>query len=646
MSKQKFPRLFEKGNIGNLSTRNRLVMPPMGTNLATENGEVTDTQIRYYEERALGGVGVVIVEIGGVDPGGRAIPRQIGLWDDKFIPGLTRLSSAIKNAGALAVIQIHHAGRQTSTAITGSQPVAPSPLPCPVNQEMPRVLTIDEIKGLVSAFGEAARRAMLAGFDAVEVHGTHGYLINQFLSPYSNHREDEYGGSFENRLRFALEILAAVREKTRPDYPILFRINGDEYVEGGIGLEDAKEMAKRFIQAGVAAIHVSAGVYGSPAPNVPVMGTPAGPLLHLAEGIKSVSNVPIIAVAKIHEPDFAEEVLEQGKADFISLGRGLICDPEWPKKVYEDRVEEIRGCITCNQGCIDRMLAEGKAVSCIYNARAGREFDFPMGEVERKKNVVIIGGGPGGMEAARTAALRGHTVQLFEEADRLGGQALLASATPQKSEFAELVRYLKHEIQRLRVNVHLNTRADVEMVTNLNPDEIIVATGARPIVPDIPGADGPQVMQAWDVIAKRKMPKGKVAVIGGGLVGCETAELLAEEGCETIVFEIFPDIARDIGPSLRTALLERLMNNPKIKIITSAAVQRIDKDAVVIQREEGRQEIKGIDAVVLAAGSSPRNELVEDLKKTGIPVHVIGDALQARKAIDAIHQAFETAYAL
>jgi NADPH-dependent 2,4-dienoyl-CoA reductase/sulfur reductase-like enzyme len=368
--------------------------------------------------------------------------------------------------------------------------------------------------------------------------------------------------------------------------------------------------------------------------------------LHLAEGIKSVSSVPLIAVAKIHEPDLAEDVLKEGKADFIAIGRGIICDPEWPKKVQEGRVGEIRGCITCNQGCIDRLLAEAGSVSCIYNARAGRELQFPMGEAGHKKNVVIIGGGPAGMEAARTAALRGHTVHLFEETSELGGQALLASATPHKGEFAEVVRYLKHEIDRFKVNVHLNTRADAGTVEQLNPDTVIVATGAQPLVPDIPGVDRPNVVQAWDVISGKATPSGKVAVIGGGLVGCETAELLAEKGCQVVVFELLKDVVIDIGPSLRTVLLERLMNNPRIKIITGAEVKEIGENSVVVVREEGRQAIQGIDTVVLAAGATPRNEIVEDIKATGVAVHVIGDALEPRKAIDAIHQAFETAYAL
>lgn len=641
-----YPNLFQEGKIGKLTLRNRLVMPPMGTNLAQEDGHVTDTQIRYYEERAQGGVGMVIVEIAGVDPGGRAIPRQIGLWDDKFIPGLSKLASAIKKAGAVAAIQLHHAGRQTNSTITGSQPVAPSPIPCPVNQETPRELTIEEINKLVNAFGEAARRAYVAGFDLVELHGTHGYLINQFLSPYSNHRQDEYGGPFENRLRFALEVIQAVKENTALDFPVSFRMNGDEYVEGGIKLEEAKEMAKRFIDAGVHVLHVSAGVYGSPAPNVPVMGTPPAPLLHLAEGIKSVSSVPVIAVAKIHQPDLADSIIKEGKADFVSIGRGLICDPEWTKKAQEGKVDDIRGCITCNQGCIDRLLAEAGSVSCIYNARAGRELQFPMTEVEAKKKVVIIGGGPAGMEAARTAVLRGHTVHLFEEAGELGGQALLASATPHKDEFGEVVRFYRHEMGRLKVNLHLGTRADAVKVKQLNPDTVIIATGAQPLVPDIPGADRPNVVQAWDVISGKVTPSGKVAVIGGGLVGCETAELLAEKGCEIVMFEMLEDIATDIGPSLRTVLLERLMNNPKIKIITGAEVKEICENSIVLVKEEGRQAVQGIDTVVLAVGSTPRDEVVEEIRATGIPVHVIGDVKAPRKAIDAIHEAFETAYAL
>lgn len=646
MQETTYPNIFETGKIGNRTTKNRLVMPPMGTNLASREGNVTDRLVEYYRERARGGVGTIIVEVAAVDPGGRAIPNQIGIWSDEFVPGLTRLASAIKKYSALAVIQLHHAGRQTNSGITGAQPVAPSPIPCPVNQEIPKELSTGEIEGLVQAFGEAAKRAVKSGFDAVELHGTHGYLINQFMSPYSNHRNDEYGGTLQGRMKFPLDIIRLVMENIGDQHPVLFRINGNEYVENGITLDMAKTMAVQLTEAGISALHVSAGVYGSPAPNVPITGTTPAPLLYLAEGIKKVSPVPVIAVAKIHEPRLAESILAENKADFISMGRALITDPYLPEKLKTRSESSIRTCICCNQGCIDPMLAEGKQATCIYNPRAGREIQYPEVPAQTKKKVMVIGAGPAGLETARTAAQRGHDVHLYELTGNIGGQVLLASATPHKREFAEIVTFYKNEISRLGINVQLNRNVDVNLITQVKPDAVIIATGASPLVADIPGADGERVYQAWDIISTQKEPGKNGGIVGGGLVGCETAELLAEKGCRVTVVEMLDEIAHDGSVSLRTALLERLMNNPKIKIVTGAKVEKITDDSLIVQKQQGREEIKGLDFMVLAAGARPNNKLVDEIKAAGFEVHVIGDALEPRKILDAVHQGFETAYGL
>lgn len=646
MPRHAYLHLFKEANLGTLRARNRIVMPPMGTNYSNDAGEVTDRLVAYYKERAAGGAGTIIVEVAAVHPGGRAIPRQIAIWDDKYIKGLSRLAAAIKGEGALAFIQLHHAGRQTSTDITGEKPVSASALQCPVMQETPRQLEIGEIRQIVSLFGDAARRAKQAGFDGIELHGAHGYLISQFLSPYSNHRQDEYGGSLENRMRFALEVINAARENTSPDYALIYRISADEYMEGGLTLSDTKQIVPRLVSAGVDAIHVSAGVHGSPAPMIPLIGTPEAPLVHLAHGLKEVTDVPVIAVAKIHNPELADRVLAEGKADFIAMGRALITDPDLPNKIAEGRNGEVRACITCNQACIDKLLAERANVTCIYNARAGRELEFPMVSASQKKRVLVIGGGPAGMEAARVAAIRGHEVDLYEQSEELGGQSLLASATPHKGEFGEVTRYLKHEVERLAVKVYLGHEADVGTVHEVQPDVVIVATGALPLIPDVPGADAEHVAQAWDVIREGNLPGSKIAIIGGGLVGLETAELLAEKDKQVTVIERLPDVATDIGMSLRAKLLERLMNNPRVKIITNALVERIDERAVIINNLGTREEIRDLDSIVLAVGAEPNNDLAREIEATGADTIVIGDAEKPRKALDAIHQAFRTAYTL
>jgi 2,4-dienoyl-CoA reductase-like NADH-dependent reductase (Old Yellow Enzyme family)/thioredoxin reductase len=646
-STNRFKHLLSPGRIGKMTVRNRMVMPPMGTNYASGDGFVTERLIRYYEARAEGGTGLIIVEVAAVAPEGKATTHQIGIWADKFIPGLRQLAEAIKKHGARAAVQLHHAGRQTTFKTIGCQPVAPSEIPCPVCRDMPRALTVEEIRGIVEAFGHAARRAREAGFDAVEIHGTHGYLVNQFLSPYSNKRTDEYGGSPAGRRRFPMEVYEAVRAAVGDDFPVIFRMNADEGVEGGITPEEAREFAGLLEKAGVDALHVSGGVYGSPLPIISTMYEADSPLPRYASDIRARVTIPVIAVGKIHDPEVGEELIAGGKADFVSLGRALITDSHFAKKVELGQVKNIRKCIECNQLCIDPLLVQGQPVSCIYNARAGREYEFPLVKARRSKKVVVVGGGPAGLEAARVARERGHQVILFERSSQLGGQGRLALKPPHKERFGEILRYLIYRVETLDVDIRLNTTATEEAIMRERPDAVILATGAVPYIPALPGIDPRHAITAWDVLEEKARPGKRVAIIGGGLVGCETAAYLAqEEGRHIIILELQEELAPDQSPSLRGELLKRLYENPAIEIRTSTEVLSIGEKSLALRSRGQDSVIEDLDTIIIAAGAQPYNPLEGILKPIMNEVYAVGDCDRPRKAAEAIHEAFQVAYRL
>jgi 2,4-dienoyl-CoA reductase-like NADH-dependent reductase (Old Yellow Enzyme family) len=551
---KQFPKLFEPGRIGSLELKNRLVMPPMGTNYALKDGSVTQRQTDYYEERSKGGVSLVIVEISCVDsPVGKAAVRQIYVDDDRFIPGLSKLAEAIKRHGARAAIQIHHAGRQTSAKLTGHQPVAPSPIPVP-GGEQPRELALSEIATLVPRFAEAAERAKKAGFDGVEIHGAHGYLISQFLSPLSNHRRDAYGGSLENRARFLLEVIEAIRERVGRDYPVWCRLSAMEIgAEGGITLEETQVVAQMAEKAGLDAIHVSAHQV-TPARRPP-MAQPPCLFVPLAEGIKKVVSVPVITVGRI-PPELAEGVLRDGKADFISIGKALLVDPYLPQKVATGRTGDIRPCIYC-LACLDSISWRKEGVCCVVNPTLGREREYELKPAESPKKVVVVGGGAGGMEAARVAALRGHKVVLFDEGEELGGQLLLASKPPFKDTIETFRQYLVGQVTKLGVELRLRERFTPDMLNELKPDVVVLATGVRPFIPQIPGIQSEKVLQASEVLVGAETGE-RVAVIGGELVGCETALYLMERGKKVTIMRRGPELATKVHHFIREPLLGRL----------------------------------------------------------------------------------------
>jgi 2,4-dienoyl-CoA reductase-like NADH-dependent reductase (Old Yellow Enzyme family)/thioredoxin reductase len=636
MSSKQFPKLFEPGRIGSLELKNRLVMPPMATNYASKDGQVTDRQIDYYAERAKGGVGLIIVEVSCVDsPVGRGMVRQIAIDDDKFIPGLRKLAKAIKRYGARAAIQLHHAGRQTSSKITGHQPVAPSPIPGSEG-EPPRPLTLEEIAALIERFGEAAGRAKKAGFDGVEIHGAHGYLISQFLSPLSNHRQDAYGGSIENRARFLLDVIKAARSKVGKDYPLWCRLSANEIgADGGITPEETQIVAKLAEKAGVDAIHVSAHQVG-PARRPPMAQPPCN-FVPWAQAVKEVVSVPVIAVSRI-PPELAEDVIRDAKADFVSIGRQLLVDPYLPQKAQAGRIEDIRPCIYCLT-CLDSISWSREGVRCVVNPTLGRERESGLKPAKSPKKVVVIGGGPGGMEAARVAALRGYKVVLFDEGEELGGQLILAAKPPFKDTLETFRQYLVRQVTHLGIEVRLRQKFTPDMVRELKPDVVILAAGIKPFIPQIPGIASKKVIQASEVIMGSETGE-RVAVIGGELVGCETALLLMERGKKVTIMRRGKELATKVHRLIREPMLARLKYKGA-SILTGVEYQEINDTGVVIKTASGEKKVIEADTVVLAAGSTPNTELRTALKGKVARVLSVGDCVEPRSIMEAVEEGFK-----
>ncbi|WP_235612822.1 FAD-dependent oxidoreductase [Moorella sp. Hama-1] len=475
------------------------------------------------------------------------------------------------------------------------------------------------------------------------MHGAHGYLLDEFLSPFSNKRADEYGGSLENRMRFPLEVVRAVRQAVGPEFPIIYRMSADEKVPGGLTLDETKVVAQRLEQEGINALHVSAGVYASAPWVIQPMYLPRGCLVDLAQGIKSVVKIPVIAVGRINDPEVAEDILKAGKADLISFGRGLLTDPEMPKKVIEGRLDEIRHCIACCQACIDELFRD-HAIGCTVNARAGYEHEFTLGRASRPRKVLVVGGGPAGMEVARVAALRGHQVTLWEKSGELGGQLILAFTPPQKDEIATFRDYLMGQLAKLQVKVQLNKEATPEAVRQEKPDVVVIATGARPATLNVPEVEADNVVLSWDVLRGKVQVGKKVAVIGGGLVGCETAEYLAEKGHEVTIIEMLPQVAGDIGPLLGTMLMERLKQ--QVKIITGAKLKAIEGRTITFTYNDREEDLADIDSVVLAIGSRPEDTLAQAMEGSGIDYYVIGDAVSPRRITQAVFEAMRVGHEL
>ena len=637
VNRSEFEKLFEPGEIGKMRLRNRLVMPAMGTGYSDGHGCVTERLKRYHHERAKGGVGLIITEVTAVELAERS---PLSAADDRFIPGLRELTQVIHEGGARAALQLWHPGRLGRSSATGSQPVAPSPIPA-LGGEVPKELTVDEIQTLVGYFADAAVRAQKAGFDAVEIHGAHGYLVAQFLSPSCNQRGDAYGGSLQNRARFLLEIIEAIRGGVGSDYPMWCRINGQEYgIENGITIAETKQVAQMAQSAGVDAIHVSA--FGTVSHGSASISVIPGILIPLAAEIKQAVEVPVIAVGRL-DPRLGEEVLRQGKADFIAMGRRLLADAGLPNKVLSGRLDDINPCIACNE-CIDG-VSPGPGVGCAVNPGLGTEYENKIEPVPRSRRVVVVGGGPAGMEAAIIASLRGHNVTLVERSSRLGGQLNLAVMPPDKEDLAEFIEHLTLQVQKADVRVRLDTEATLEYLTELNPDVAVFATGILPQKAEFLGAPGPNVVTAEDVLLDRVSVGQNVVVIGGGMVGCETAHYLADKGRKVTIVEQLDMIAPKMGRRARERLLN-ILAAKGVTMLPSARCEEIKAGELTITVKEKGQQSVSADTFVLATGFEPNASLFKEAEGKIPEIHLIGDASQPRNLGEALRDGFRIGHSI
>lgn len=624
-------KLFEPIEIEGMKIKNRIVLPAGETNYHSPEGGVTERLLEFYRERAKGGIGLAVVGIAKIEPhfyGG------LSIYDDRFISDLAKIAEVFHEFGVCCAVQLWHPGRYEISLDPDRVPVAPSPIPPPIfTRKTPKELTKDEIIKIEKEFAESALRAKKAGFDAVELIGSAGYLISQFFSPATNKRNDEYGGSIENRARFAVEIIERIKEKCGK-FPVMIRIPGDEFIEGGNTVKEMKVIAKILEDAGVCAINVMAGWHESRRP-LTTMLVPRGGFAYLAEEIKKSVSVPVIASHRINDPMIAERILQEGKADMVAMFRALIADPELPNKAREGRFDEIRVCIACNQGCMDNVM-QGLPITCLVNPAVGREAEVRNLRAEKKKKIVIVGGGPGGCLAAEYLAIKGHEVVLFEKESRLGGQFNIASKSPLAYEFAEVGKYFMNVLPKFGVKIYYNNVATAEKVLAENPDVVIIAVGASPLIPNIPGVEN--AVTAFDVLSGKVKVGKKVVVIGGGGVGCDVAAMLADN-CDVTLIDMLPKIGADIGISTRWTVLLYLKEK-KVKMLTETKAVEIKKNAVVVETPEGRKEID-CDTAILAVGTKPNNGLFDELKGKVKEIYKIGDCVKPRKAIDATAEAFE-----
>lgn len=635
MEKAASSPLFQPITINRVTLKNRLVVAPMVTVFCDQEGMATERFIAYHEAKARGGWGMIIVEDYAVDPLGRGFWTP-GLWKDEQIESHAQLTERVHKAGARIIAQIYHSGRQTSSKVIGQQPVSASPLPCPLLGETPRELTVEEIQEIVSKFGDAALRAKKAGFDGVEVHGAHGYLIAQFMSKYSNKRCDEYGGSLENRLRFPLEIIADIRKKCGPDFLIDFRISGDEKVPGGRTIEETKCIAAQLEKQGIDMINVSAGTYESTWAIIPPMNITPGWIVDYAAEVKKVVHIPVMTVGRINDPYLAENILTSGKADLIAMGRASLADPEFPKKFAEGRPEDIRQCIGCQQGCLE-ILFKNEPIRCLVNPTCGFEYLNEMKQSDKVKKVTVVGGGPAGLEAARAAASVGHCVTLYEKGNHLGGEFAIAAIPPVKGDITSFIAWEARQLEKLGVKIKLNTEYTPSLFEREKPDVVIIATGARPAKPPIPGINGENVLLAEEVLLGKIPSKQKVVVAGGGMIGCETATYLASLGKEVTIVEMLPEVASD-EEYTRRVLLMKMFEEKHVRILTGSKIVEITQKGVKVETE-GMTRLIEADAVVLALGMIPCNELTKHLEGKAT-IKIVGDAKESRNALEAVREGF------
>ncbi|NOZ93998.1 MAG: FAD-dependent oxidoreductase [Acidobacteria bacterium] len=624
--------------VGPLRFKNRMVMAPLKTACAEPGGLVSDRTLRFYRQVAAGGAAMIITEPMAVRGSGREHPKQLGIDDDRFLEGLRNVVTAIHGEATLACCHLNHAGRAANPKASGGPPLAPSEAQCPASGQLAHALTVPQIENILEGYRRAACRAWWSGFDAIEVQMGHGYLVAQFLSPRTNHRTDGYGGTLEKRLRFAGEVLDAVREGMDGELPIIVRISGDEMVEGGLGPADLAPLLALVEARGVAAVHVGMGsACDAPPWYYAHMALPLEPQERAVEALAGLTRLPLIVAGRMGEPSRMERLLE-GPAELIALGRPLVADPELPHKVVGDRLDEILLCGSCLQGCLFR-VKQGQPIACIVNPEVGRV--EPLVPASEPRRILVVGGGPAGIQAAVTLARRGHRVTLYEKEQRLGGQFALAPKAPGKGRMALPLESLIRRLGTAGVEIHTGTAVTPELVERERPDAVVLAAGAKPIELSLPGLETARVVTGTGFFETEPHVGRRVLVIGGGMIGMEAAEHLAGLGVEVTVVEMLEEIARDMEPVTRKLLMRRLDHLP-ITVMTSTRVEAIGPDGIDLRTGDGeRMTLPPVDTIIVSVGTRPDDGLAGELRRRGVEVHVAGDADHPGQIIGAVESGWK-----
>jgi len=627
--------LFSPFTVKSIELKNRIVMPALASFLIGNDGSISDATVEHYRRRAAGGPAMIITEACAVSPEGIVSAHQARIYQDRHTEGLSRIAAAIKAEGCVPAVQLHHSGRQTSIKVIKRKPLAPSPLPCPTIRGDVEPLSIDGIQNLIIKFGDAAVRAHQAGFELIEIHGAHGYLINQFLSQFSNIRDDAYGGSVAARVRFAKEIVEELRRRLGPEFPISFKISAEEYVDRGLTTAESIAILKILVDAGIDVVQVSAGNDVTAEWICQPMFMQKACLVESADQIKQALDIQVMVVGRINDPYIADAVITRREADLVCIGRGLLADPELPNKARQGRIDEIRTCIACNT-CMESIFKRGR-IECLVNPMLGREKEMAFIPTSKPRKIMVVGGGPAGLNVAWVAAKRGHDVHVYEKKENLGGQLLPGSTPGHKAELRSLIRFQKTQAALFGVKCYLNTEISAADIETFNPDVVILATGSLPALPAVQGTEKEIVATYEDVLNGRPVDYKSVVVVGGGPTGLELALYLAEFGCSVKVVEMLPKAGDGLEAMTKKILLAKLAAGG-VAILTETRLVRIEDNGVRVATPDHKEQFLEAEKVVIAIGTRPNDALWKQIRNSRFEIYQLGDCLEPRSAKEAIYE--------
>jgi len=650
----KLDNLLKPIKIKSMELKNRVVMPPMGTALGNDDSTVSEANLAYIKRRAQSGAGLIITEITEVHPLGCAAPRCLGVWDDKFIPGLSKLADVVHAQGSKIAMQLHHTGRENYLLLRKKKAIGPSAIPSFIFGFLgpPLEMTLDDIQETIAAFGDAAIRAKTAGFDAVELHGAHGYLLMQFLSAHSNQRTDKYGGDFKARARFMIECLQDVRKKVGKNFPLSIRVSGEECIKDGYTISDIQTIIPDLVKAGADMINVSFGTHGSPEVNIDTPN-PSAPVefeqgfkAFLARKVKEVTSVPVISVGRYTDPYVMDDIISRGDADLIAVARQHLADPDFLKNAIAGHPEDTLECLACNQGCIERLSLEQLPIRCAINPQTGQELIYPENPAKTSRNVWVVGAGPGGLTAASEAARLGHKVTLYEKEEQTGGNVLYAAKAPHKEVYARYIKTLTANCKKKGVDIKTNTEVTEAIIEAGKPDVVILAIGAEKSTCPAEGINSSVVCNAWQILDGEVAPKDHVVVIGGGLVGMETADFLREKGVKDITLVEMLATSPVLALAAHGYMLHKRLRAGGIKLMFGTTVKLITAGAVVVTKNGEDRKLEPVNQVIVAIGVTPRTELKDMLVSKGIQHFIVGDASAPRRIIEATTDGAKAAWSI